>query len=126
MPPGLREAEQKMKKTKTIKIGEQSITATELTAAQVKELLFGEPQPDRPLYVAESLINSPVPIEVVAASTGLDVELLEGDMPPSDLAEIWKAVEVVNGFLFSLCERLSKAVAKIDPGKLALNKPSAP
>ena len=97
-----------MRKTKEMRIGERTITVNELTVAQVAELFDGFTA-DRVVHKAELLVNSAVPIEAVLLATGMTAEQLAGDIYPSELAEIWQAVEEVNDFLSQLLGRMAQA-----------------
>ena len=101
-----------MRKTKEVQIGERKITVNELTVAQV-DALFNGFTAERPVHKAELLMDSAVPIEAVLLATGLTSEQLAEEIYPSELAEIWQAVEEVNGFLSNLLGRMAQAGEKI-------------
>lgn len=96
----------------TVKIDDKEFVARELTVRQVETMLTGI-DGTRPVSQAELLVDSVIPIEAVILSTGISAETM-GDFAPSELQEIWGAVERVNGFLSRLLEKLL-AAARAQP-----------
>lgn len=94
-----------MRKSKVIKIDDREITVKELTVTEVTALLDGT-EKKTTATTAELLIGSPIPIEAVSVATGISVDELNGEMAPSELAEIWEAVAEVNVFLSETLKRL--------------------
>lgn len=106
-----------MRKKETVKIGEMSVTVDELTAAQVDMLLQASGEA-KAASAIELLMDSPIPLEAVCASTGLSKQELD-NMAPSDAALVWEAVARVNNFLSRMLERLAAVAAKIQPDRFA-------
>lgn len=94
-----------MRKSKTITIGDREITVRELTVEQVDKLL-GDFNQKRSPHPVELLLNASLPVEVVEQATGMTGNELAGDLTPSELDAIWKAVAEVNDFLSNLLIRL--------------------
>lgn len=112
-----------MRKSKVIKIDDREITVKELTVSQVSALMEGSAEKTT-ATTGELLVGSPIPIEAVSLATGLSVDELNGEMTPSELAEIWEAVAEVNDFLSSMMKRLQVvAESLLDPKASA--EPSA-
>jgi len=97
-----------MRKTKVIQIESREIKVSELTVEQVGELIRAIETPRDP-YTAEMLFDSPVPMEAVTMSTGLQASDLERDYSPTELWQIWEAVAEVNDFLSRMTQRLVSA-----------------
>jgi hypothetical protein len=68
------------------------------------------------------LVASHLPIEAISAATGLTSDELNGELVPSELDDIWRAVEEVNGFLSSMMLRLRDVAEEL----MALQKSSGP
>ena len=97
-----------MHKSKTLTIGKQDITVRDLTPREVDQLL-GETVKGTTGTSMGILMESNLPTEAVAMSTGLKEDvLLDGEFSLEELAEVWKAVEEVNGFLSRRLAAISK------------------
>ena len=97
-----------MHKSKTFTIGKQEITARDLTPREVDQLL-GDTVKGTTGTSMGILMESNLPTEAVAMSTGLEEKvLLDGEFSLEELAEIWKAVEEVNSFLSLRLAAISK------------------
>ena len=105
------------RKSEQVKLdGQDELTVKELTVDELDGVL-GKLDKDRKTYWAEVLFDSPIPVEVVTASTGLKQEDM-GKLTPSELHEVWTAVAKVNDFLFNGLQRLAAFSEKL----LAENK----
>ncbi|KJR97211.1 MAG: hypothetical protein VR65_25020 [Desulfobulbaceae bacterium BRH_c16a] len=95
-----------MIKEEKIVVRDKDIIVKELTLTAV-DALFASFSIDRAPTLAERLIDSPIPVEVVTASTGLQDDELNA-FTPSEIDEIWKATARVNDFLSVMVERTVK------------------
>ncbi|KJS00893.1 MAG: hypothetical protein VR65_10830 [Desulfobulbaceae bacterium BRH_c16a] len=93
-----------MIKEEKIKVAGIDIDVRELTVAEIDKL-FASFAIDRQATLAERLIDSPIPIEVVTAATGLGAEELNTKFSPSGLNDIWAATARVNDFLSKMIGR---------------------
>lgn len=87
-----------MHKSKIIIVAGRDITALDLSPRQVDkmldELAQGVTANNLGMVMASNLTA-----EAVSMSTGLEVQALLDEFSLEELAEIWRAVEEVNGFL---------------------------
>ena len=83
----------------------RAVVVRQLTAKETAEFFdtIGDIKPN----IADILMNRVLPCSVVCTATGLTTEDLTGDVCPSDLLELWEAVEQVNPFFLQALERLS-------------------
>jgi len=96
-----------MHKSKKLTINGREITVRDLTPREVDQLL-GETVNGTTGTSMGVLMESNLPTEAVAMSTGLDEKVLLDEFSLEELAEVWKAVEEVNGFLSRRLAAISK------------------
>lgn len=95
-----------MRKQETITVGERQIEVKELTVTDL-DALFATFDIDRQPSLIEQLIESPIPMEVVVAATGIGEDELKA-FAPTELSTIWAATARVNDFLSRRAELLDR------------------
>lgn len=110
-----------MQRSKNIPVGDKEVTVTELSVAQIRDLL--DQIEEYKVGTIDLLFPDGVPAVAVAKSTGIDLERLE-DYPPSELKTIIDGVENINPFFANMLTRLAKAGNQILREK-ALTGPAA-
>lgn len=98
-----------MRKKEEITIGEEKITVKELTPELVQNI-FSAFDVNRLPTMAERLLDSPIPIEVVEACTGISSADLQAKFTPTELEKIWAATGRVNDFLSKFIGQLDQVL----------------
>jgi len=89
----------------------KAIVVRQLTAAEVADYL--DHAEGLTMTVADMLMDRQIPAQVVATACGLTVAELNGDVLPSELNDLWDAVEAENPFFCRLMERLAATAKKM-------------
>lgn len=113
-----------MRKEKTITVGDNEITVRELTVDQVTNVMDGLEGAKTSVF--DLLLPDRLPAVAVCAATDLTLPKLK-KMVPSDLVQIWDAVEEVNPFFVGMVERLaSLGAAALGAGDLSAETQQKP
>ncbi len=97
-----------MRKSKIINWNNKEVVCKELVMAEIDELMDS----DQAATMIDNVFFDRVPATAVTKSTGLSYEELN-DCPPSQLAELWDAVEEVNPFFLKSLNHLAAAGRKL-------------
>ena len=92
-----------MRNTKNIKWQDNDITVQELTMQELAETLDGIASTADQL---DLLFDTRLPSEAVVQSSGIEREKLH-ECTPSQLEQLWDAVEEVNPFFLAAVQRLT-------------------
>ncbi len=91
-----------MRKTKQIKFADEQITVKELTVQELADVL------DTVASTADQLdllFDGGLPSQAVVVSSGIERERLHA-APPSELQQLWQAVEEVNPFFLKAVQQM--------------------
>lgn len=112
-----------MPKKKDIEVKGKKLTARELTAAQIRELLDAQGKGDGEVSIVDILYPDKIPCAAAAMSIGKSKAALE-KMAPSELDPIMEAATEVNPSLAALIERLAKVGAAAMQAKSSTAAPA--
>jgi hypothetical protein len=88
----------------------KKIETRELTVAEVRQV-FDSMENRTDLHTVEILFPNELPVMAVSLSTGLSLEELDGDIPPSEIKQIIERVKEKNPFFLSGLQALAQAGA---------------
>ncbi len=111
-----------MQNVKTTKFDGNKITVKELTVRQVRDCFAMISDQKEEYFFLDDLLNQPVPVVVIEASTGISIETLSR-FEPSKLISLAKEVAVVNPSLASLIKRRLAALETMQQQKKSLQTP---
>lgn len=98
-----------MREANITKFNGKEITVRELNVREIREVLSSFDDARMP-HMVEILFERPIPLLGVTLATGLDQEVLGGDVQPSEIAELLEVVRKLNPFLMGVLDRIVEKV----------------
>jgi len=86
---------------------QRKIEAKELTVSQIRQV-FESMENRTDIHTIEILFPNEIPVMAVSLSTGLSLEELDGDIPPSEIKRLIDEVKTKNPFFLSGLQSLAK------------------